>query len=207
MSMKPVTVPPGTLRRVRILPGRLRAEVFGLRENPAMAERVERAFRTTPGVQHAEASPLTGRVLVVYDGETIAADALLAKIYQAEAALRRRVRRRASHPLGSLARRPPRSPAMLLAKAPEPVIAAALAAGVAIKVAARGHSPAALSDRLNALSVCVNALNGYPHVRWLAQAILGRRISADVLGEYASIGLRAYRESVLALTADAVATR
>jgi P-type Ca2+ transporter type 2C len=203
VSMKPVTVPPGTLRRVRILPGRLRAEVFGLRENPAMAERVERAFRTTPGVEHVEASPLTGRVLVVYDGETIAADALFAQIYQAEAALRRRVRRRASHPLGSLARRPPRSPAMLLAKALEPVIAAALAAGVAIKVAARGHSPAALSDRLNALSVCVNALNGYPHVRWLAQAILGRRISADVLGEYASIGLRAYRESVLALTADA----
>jgi len=201
--MKPATAPPGTLRRVRILPGRLRAEFFGLRENPQLAGRIERAFQAIPGIGHVEASPLTGRVLLVHDDEAIAADALLAQIYQMEAAQRRRVRRRTSHPLGSLARRPPRSPAMLLAKALEPVIAAALAAGVAIKVAVRGHSPTALSDRLNAVSVGVNALNGYPHVRWLAQAILGRRIAADVLGEYASIALRAYRESTLALTADA----
>src|SRR6516162_8681585 len=133
MSMKRVTAPPGTLRRVRILPGRLRAEVFGLRENPAMAEWIERTFRAMPGIERAEASTLTGRVLLVYDDEKIAADALLAQIYQIEAAQRRRVRRRTSHPLGSLGRRPPRSPAMLLAKALEPVIAAAFAAGIAVK--------------------------------------------------------------------------
>jgi P-type Ca2+ transporter type 2C len=200
--MRPATAPAGTLRRVRSLPGRLRAEVFGLRENPPLADRIERAFRAVPGIGHVEASPLTGRVLLVYDGKTIAADALLAQIYQIETAQRRRVRRRVSHPLGSLARRPPRSPAMLLAKALEPVIAATLAAGLAVKVALRGHSPPAGSEKLNAISVAINALNGYPHVRWLAQALLGRRISADVLGEYASIGLRAYRESILALTAD-----
>ena len=186
-------------RRLRRLPGRIRADVSGLRGNAAFAPRIERAFAALPGVARAEASPESGRVLVLYDDRLIAERAVLALLWELESLQRRRTRRRRP----GFGAQPPRTPGALLAQAFQPVVAAGLAVGTVLKVAARGQSPRTSSERLNAVAVSLAAAGGYPQLRGLLQRGLGRRLPVDQFLEYTSIGLKGVRESSLGLTADA----
>jgi hypothetical protein len=54
-------------RRLHGLPGRLRIEVYGLRDNPALANALTQRLRPEPGVQFVMANPLTGKALIRYD--------------------------------------------------------------------------------------------------------------------------------------------
>jgi ATP-binding cassette subfamily B protein len=54
------------LRLCSALPGRERWEVEGLRRTPSLAERLENALRGRSGVKDATASPITGRILVLF---------------------------------------------------------------------------------------------------------------------------------------------
>jgi P-type Ca2+ transporter type 2C len=185
-------------RRLRLLPGRMRAEVTGLRGNPPFARRIERAFAALPGIARAEASPLTGRVLIVYDGRVIAERTVLGLLWELESLQRRRTRRRRPG-FGS---QPPTTPGALLAQALQPVAAAGLAFGTALKVAGRGPSPLASSERLTAVAVSLAVTGGYPQIRGPLQRALGRRLPVDQCLEYAGIALKGAREASLGLTAD-----
>jgi ATP-binding cassette, subfamily B, bacterial len=59
--------------RVFEIPGRIRCFVPGLAGSPQQAARIQEALRGMDGVQEATASPVSGRVLVVFD-ESIAPD-------------------------------------------------------------------------------------------------------------------------------------
>ena len=50
-----------------LTPGRVRWEVRGMRGQPGLAQRLERALRADARIQSADASPMSGRLLVYYD--------------------------------------------------------------------------------------------------------------------------------------------
>jgi P-type Ca2+ transporter type 2C len=196
-------------RRTRDLPGRLRAEVRGLRGNPGLARRAQRDLGMVPGVRHVEANPLTGRVLILYAPGLTDAQALLAEVTKLESprALRGRVPPTGPQPrvrASSAAHPRPRvrGSAFLLAEALQPLVAGALFVGIAVKVLLAGHHERAQSERLNALSVLVGTLSGYPQMRRAARGLLGRRAPIGLLSGYLSIGIKGLRESMLGLSAD-----
>jgi Ca2+-transporting ATPase len=185
-------------RHLRRLPGRIRAEVTGLRGNPLFAARIERAFAAQPGVERAEANPATGRVLVLYDGGVISERTVLALVWELESLQRRRTRRRRP----GFGAPPPRTPGLLLAQAFQPVAAIGAAVGSVLKVAVRGPSPRSMSERLNALSVCLAVTGGYPQISIPLQRSLGRRVPVDQFLNYTAIGIKGIRGAALGLTAD-----
>jgi P-type Ca2+ transporter type 2C len=186
-------------RRVRRLPGRIRADVTGLRGSAPFARRIERAFAVVPGIARAEASPQTGRVLVLYDPGVIGEHGVLGLLWELESLQRRRTRRRRT----GFGAQPPRSAAGLLAQAFQPVVAACLGIGITLKVALRGSGPLASSERLNAAAVTLAVAGGYPQLRGTLRRTLGRRVPVDDILEYTSIAMKGARESTLGLTADA----
>jgi P-type Ca2+ transporter type 2C len=209
MPTPPPTAQSAHPRRIRDLPGRLRAEVKGLRSNPQLARRAERDLGGLPGVRHVEANPMTGRVLILYEAGLTDVPALLAEVTKLESSRAPRERTpgrvRVSPvpaPSEALPRQRARGSAFLLAEALQPLVAAALFVGIAIKVLLVGPHPRAQSERLNALSVMIGTLGGYPQVRRAARRVLGRDFPIGLLAGYLSIGIKALRESLLGLTAD-----
>ena len=202
----PVTHP----RRVRDLPGRLRAEVRGLRGNPRLARRAERDLKAVPGVTHVEANPVTGRVLILYEAGQTGPPALLAEVAKLESA--RVAKERAAPPaaagprLGVSAtariKRRARGSAFLLAEALQPLFGAALFVVLGVKVMLSGYSPRARSERLNAFSVGLSAFSGYPQLRQVTRRTLGRGFPVGLFGGYLSIGVKGLREALLGLAAD-----
>ena len=191
-------------RRIRDLPGRLRAEVNGLRGNPRLAERAERDLRALAGVRRVEANPLTGRVLILYEPVETDVHALLSGVAKLESSppARGRAPSRGRTPAAALSRRPARGSAFLLAEALQPIVAGTLFVGIAVKVLLVGSHPRAQSERLNALSVLVGTLSGYPQMRRAARRVLGRDAPVGLIAGYLSIAIKGYRESLLGLAAD-----
>ncbi len=60
------------------LPGRLRLAMAGLRGSPSRALELEARLRARSGVRRADASALTGTVLVEFDPAVLTAEAILA---------------------------------------------------------------------------------------------------------------------------------
>jgi ATP-binding cassette, subfamily B, bacterial len=78
---------PEVLEKIKIrlrsaIPGRERWEAEGIYRRPRLAQQVQFALASTPGVLQAEANPITGRILVVYDPETFdgSVEALIQRI-------------------------------------------------------------------------------------------------------------------------------
>src|SRR5579864_7351416 len=198
----PTTQPSDPPRRIRDLPGRLRAEIKGLRGNPRLARRAERDLVTVAGVRHVEANPLTGRVLILYEPGLTGIHVLLVEVTKLESSRMARATTRPRAPSTTLPRRPVRGSAFLLAEALQPIAAGALFGGIALKVLLVGHHERAQSERLNALSVLVGTLSGYPQMRRAARRVLGRRVPIGFVVGYLSIGIKGLRESLLGLSAD-----
>jgi Ca2+-transporting ATPase len=176
-----------------------------LRGDPAFARHSVRELAGRSGVLSVTASPLTGRILILYDPELLTADRVLAEIVRLESA----TASASEAPAGPAGHAPPvtegrgrRRPAFL-GKALQPVVACTLLVVLAVKVALRGTHPRARSERLNALSVLTSALNGYRQLRRTARMVLGRHIPFGLASEYGGIALKGYRESLLGLTSDA----
>jgi Ca2+-transporting ATPase len=191
-------------RYLHALPGRLRADVAGLRGDPAFARRAERALRAQPGVLEAEANPLTGRMLVRYDARATDQAAILDVIGGLErrraAAHRRAARRREGrHPPRT---RPPEDPLSMLVRAVTPVAAWATVAGLSLKVLVSGFGRRHRSEPLHAVSVSLGVAAGYPQLagtlRW---RVGGRSLIGQAL-DWTSLAVKAYRESILGLAAD-----
>jgi cation transport ATPase len=198
----PPTTQPEHVRRIRDLPGRLRAEVKGLRGNPRLAQRAERTLGALAGVRRVEANPLTGRVLILYAPGLTDLHVLLAEVTKLESSRAPRVSSRVQAPSTTLPRRPVRGSAFLLAEALQPIVAGALFIGIALKVLLVGHHERAQSERLNALSVLVGTLSGYPQMRRATRRVLGRGTPVGLVAGYLSIGIKGLRESLLGLSAD-----
>ncbi len=193
-------------RRLRMLPGRIRAEITGLRDNPSLSRRIERVFRRQPGVWQIEANPVTGRVLVLYDPAATGPQRLLELLGSLESFQRVRAAPRTPEHLEPLIPRSPKGRAHLLGRSLTPLVSAGILVGVAIKVALFGHDPRARSERLGALSVFLSALTGYPQLHGLAKTIFGPmrpQLPLSVVEDYAAIATKGVRESLLGLSATA----
>lgn len=56
-------------RTVHTIPGRIRVKVGALKGNADLARELEERLAAEPGVRRAEANPMTGSLLVLYDSE------------------------------------------------------------------------------------------------------------------------------------------
>ena len=65
---------------VHALPGRLRVKLAAVKKSPAVAQQVKRALQEEWGVVEAAANPVTGSVLVRYDGQMTTPQAILARL-------------------------------------------------------------------------------------------------------------------------------
>lgn len=81
----PVLSPVRAIAVVSAIPGRLRVDVSGLSGKPELARKLDETVGALGGVTQATASARTGRMLVLYEPDLQAADALLAAIDRARA--------------------------------------------------------------------------------------------------------------------------
>ncbi|TYR80255.1 cation-translocating P-type ATPase [Priestia megaterium] len=63
-------------RLYRVLPGRVRLELFGLQHNEATKEKFEQIFLTIEGVQSVTADVNTGKVLLIFNSEQVSLEEL-----------------------------------------------------------------------------------------------------------------------------------
>ncbi len=73
------------IRVLSLTPGRMRVHLPDWQGEPA--DRIEAWVRKRPGVEHVEANPLTGNVLVRFDPRRTTSDALLAALARLESKL------------------------------------------------------------------------------------------------------------------------
>jgi Ca2+-transporting ATPase len=59
------------VRFIRVLPGRLRIEIYGLKENKKIAEELNKQFSALNGIQKVVPCPVSGRILLVFDEKRI----------------------------------------------------------------------------------------------------------------------------------------
>ncbi|KIL41264.1 HAD family hydrolase [Gordoniibacillus kamchatkensis] len=71
-------------RFLRLLPGRLRIEVFGLLRNEQIANTLAQSFASLKGVTKVEPCAVTGRMLVVYDERKVPVDEIFRRILAVE---------------------------------------------------------------------------------------------------------------------------
>src|ERR1700730_13968320 len=71
-------------RFVRLLPGRIRIEVYGLLQNTNMANKLMQSFIAAPGVIKVDPCSLTGRMLLLYDERNISASDIFRIIFAVE---------------------------------------------------------------------------------------------------------------------------
>ncbi|SEB62758.1 HAD-IC family P-type ATPase [Paenibacillus sp. GP183] len=71
-------------RFVRLMPGRIRIEVYGLLQNTNMAHKLMQSFTAASGVTKVDPCPLTGRMLLLYDERKISSSDIFRMIFAAE---------------------------------------------------------------------------------------------------------------------------
>ena len=65
---------------VHAMPGRVRLKVDKVRGNPAFAQKAQDKLGRVPGIRSVEVKPLTGSVLIYYDGAALLAEGALAAL-------------------------------------------------------------------------------------------------------------------------------
>jgi copper chaperone CopZ len=85
---EPAPLPPAVLRPHAGPNGRARITVTGLDRDPQLARRVEERLEARPEIERAEASPITGRVLVVFSRRFTDLDDLLNEVAKLQLAPR-----------------------------------------------------------------------------------------------------------------------
>ena len=85
VTSSPMLSPVRAIDVVSAIPGRLRVDVAGLTGKPELARKLDETIGALGGVTQATASARTGRMLVLYEPDLQAADALVAAIDRARA--------------------------------------------------------------------------------------------------------------------------
>lgn len=195
----------------RLLPGRLRLSVPGLRRNPVFAQYLLRRLQATRGIKTAQANPLTGAALICFEPEVIGPRQIGQGLAQcrtqylkaiseatspAEAAGREdRASREVAATAEQLPVRPFNSPLLFT------VATGGVLGGIILKRLLIGRSPLAASQRVFNMAAVTTLLSGYPLLRdGLAQLSGKKQINADLLIFAATVALLAMRESITGLS-------
>jgi heavy metal translocating P-type ATPase len=197
----------------RLLPGRLRITIDGLRKNKTFAADLVKTLQGIEGIKSASASPQTGRALIYFDDEKISFAGLRQEIAKGQYNFLQREDRLLRHPpldikatesaITANASNKSRSLPDCRLKAP---IFYAMATGsvLAVLLAKRffmGRSPFASSQQVFNVAAITTLLSGYPVLRdGLDQFARKKQVNSDLLFFIATLALLAMRESITGLS-------
>ncbi len=199
----------------RLLPGRLRIVVDGLRRNPAYARYLVWRMRQVEGIREVSANPLTGRALVYFAPQRLGLAGIQQELGRCRAEYGRAIaaaKAKASIPAvvsadGEAAAAT--QPAVVRAEEPQParmpLLYTAATGGVLAAILAKrllmGRSPLAASPRVFNLAAITTLVSGYPILRdGFDQLSRKKRVNSDLLIFAVTLVLLAMRESITGLS-------
>jgi heavy metal translocating P-type ATPase len=191
----------------RLLPGRLRITVDGLRRNPCFGEYLIQQLQNLEGIRTVTANPLSGRALIHFCPEKmrlqVIQDALERCRKQFNACYSAEVRVEEAAAAVQAETQEAFADFRDIPKAP--IVATALTGGVLgavlLKRAFVGRSPVAASSRIVNMAALVTLASGYPILKdGLEHLAKKRQINSDVLIFAITLILLMMRESITGLS-------
>ncbi len=190
--------------KYRLIPGRLRIEVDGLRRNSILAKRLKDQLSRVKGISEVRANPLTGRILILFDYKvidfpqikneinTVVNQYKKVKQFYAEKVLVNQI----AATIAAVPAAQENSNSGLYALATGGVLAAIIAKRMVV-----GKSPLASSQHIFNLTALTTIVSGYPLFRSGLQGLIrDKRINHDLIIFMASLVLLAMRESFVGLS-------
>jgi len=198
-------------KTVHLIPGRLRITVDNLRKNPIFAEYVANKLQTITGIKSVATSPLTGRVLILFNQDQLTFPQIKEAIDQAfqEFHQEQLVREKLTFPQKQISEGTPRirqkfckeeviSPKVQVFTT---VVTGGILAGIAIKRLILGRSTLSSSQQIFNLAAITTIVSGYPILRrGIAHLVATKKMNHDLLISIATLILLAMRESITGLS-------
>lgn len=192
--MTSLMIDEAAVQLVHRLPGRVRFWIAGLKGNQPLADEISGSLSQLKGVYSVQASPLTGRVLVIFDEESI-------KLRQILPAMKKYfpVNCEVNKPLPG---KRPVEPEDLPIK--KQLFNVALGGGVLAYMGLKhflvGRTPLAKDPHIFNLAAATTIISGYPVLRSGFQGLMRGRINYDLTMSALAIGTTLARESIPGLT-------
>ncbi len=180
----------------RLIPGRLRIKVHGLRHNSQYAQQIAKVLLDGQGIRTVTANPLTGKVLIHFNDKlTGLADIqrLLASVGETHFT--------AGPPRASLAGAVIPAKELSRAQAMYTLTTGGVLAGLVLKRGLVGASPLAASAGMVNLAAIATIISGYPILRAGFEAYARKnKINHDLILFTVTLALLTMRESLLGLS-------
>lgn len=179
------------------LPGRIRLNVPGLKGNRLMADTLASRVKLIEAVRYIKASPLTGRLLVEYDGSRLREKELLEKIVRTIVRPVTAVNRRAEHSR-EFNRGIWQEPEDLPIKKQlfNVLLGGGVLAGMGLKHLLKGRTPLARHPHIFNLAAVTAIVSGYPVFRSGLEGLSRGKINYDLVISALALGTTLVRESV-----------
>jgi len=198
-------------RTVRLIPGRLRIAVDGLRKDPIFAEYLVNKLQTITGIKSVATSPLTGRALIYFNQGQLTFPQIKEAIDQVQQAfqqeslergklpfLQKQISTTASPIRRKFIKEDTISPKVQIFTT---VVTGGILAGIAIKRLILGRSTLSSSQQIFNLAAITTIVSGYPILRrGIAHLAETKKINHDLLISVATLMLLAMRESITGLS-------
>ncbi|WP_312889719.1 heavy metal translocating P-type ATPase [Pelorhabdus rhamnosifermentans] len=193
-----------TTGKFRLIPGRLRIEVDGLRRNSMLADRLKDHLSAVKGIREATANSLTGRLLVLFNYKIIDFLQIKSEINAVVNSYRKIKEFYAREVFVNQAAATVVAAPVVQVKS-NPWLYVLTTGGVLAAITAKritvGRSPLAASQHVFNLAALTTIVSGYPLFRsGLRGLIRHRRINHDLIIFMASLVLLAMRESLTGLS-------
>jgi P-type Ca2+ transporter type 2C len=169
-------------KHLRVLPGRIRLELKGIKGNPSMVDQATELFSLVEGILKVDVNSLTGRMLLLYDEHHISIEEIIDLVQKFEA-----------QAITLPSNRPSSVPLPL-------VITMGGLTVLTAKQLIWGKSALAASPVPFYLSSLVSVLSGYPFLkRGVAQFTQERKLNSELLLGTSALALALVRENVVVL--------
>lgn len=197
---------------LRLIPGRLRIGISGLKRNPVFAQMLVSQLGALAGIKSAAANPLTGRMLIYFDQSQLSLAHIqqeIDKIVQAFSGSSQKVpvvdskmssakNGNVCPPNGTVYQAGKLHPRMQMINA---VITGGILAGLILKRIFVGRSMLSSSQRVFNLAAVTTVISGYPLLRrGVGQLVNEKKVNHDLLIYLATLVLLAMRESITGLS-------
>lgn len=205
-------------RYIRSFPGRIRTEVFGLRNNLSLEQKLQATFLKLPGITNIRTCVVTGRVDIQFQPEKISAQIICTKIQEIERNMLQNTSQKAAEEVAVTVENTATSyqeqqiipedfsqiPQDVKPTSKIPIGLPITLAGLGylgVKQILYGRSKLASSPALFGLSGIMSVITGYPFLRrGLKKYSEQKKIDADMILGAAAIALGLLRENMLVLT-------
>ncbi|HWR55899.1 MAG TPA: heavy metal translocating P-type ATPase [Negativicutes bacterium] len=184
----------------RLLPGRLRIVIPGLRKNTLLAKQLVQHLNNIPGVKASSANPLTGRALIYFDQAIISFSALCREIGKLPAFFGKQQAKSEGNVIPLNINNTDSNAEGSAKMAPVLAIGGVLA-GLLAKRLLIGRSPLAASKKIFSLAAVTTIMGSYPLLRrGLDTLARKKKINSDLLLFATTLVLLALRESITGLS-------